>query len=210
MFQCWIAAKLERDGGPPSLKGMVIRENIKMENVEMKEQPQHIKRKEDTVDYQEINNLALDSKADPKFRRLKDRANTHLLVATIIATVTFSAGFTMPGGYESQGRNQGIAVLCQESAFKAFLIADTSAFCGSAVSMLIHFWASLYRNFYEVQYYIRISAALTLYSIIGMVIAFIFGTNAVLAGSSGFATANLSIGFGFFVIFCFVVFNKLK
>nr|POF23002.1 isoform 2 of protein accelerated cell death 6 [Quercus suber] len=31
----------------------------------------------------------------------KDRANTLLLVSTLVATVTFAAGFTIPGGYNS-------------------------------------------------------------------------------------------------------------
>lgn len=37
---------------------------------------------------------------------------THLLVATLLATVTFAAAFTMPGGYQSEkGLDQGAIVL---------------------------------------------------------------------------------------------------
>ncbi|KAL7163129.1 hypothetical protein ACSBR2_039263 [Camellia fascicularis] len=40
------------------------------------------------------------------------RVQTHLIVATLIATVTFAAGFTMPGGYDgNQGPQQGMPVL---------------------------------------------------------------------------------------------------
>ncbi|CBI35183.3 unnamed protein product, partial [Vitis vinifera] len=56
--------------------------------------------------------------------RLKDISNTHLLVATLIATVTFAAGFTLPGGYNDEGPDKGKAVLSTKIAFKAFLLSD--------------------------------------------------------------------------------------
>ncbi|GMY21922.1 ankyrin repeat-containing protein At5g02620-like [Fagus crenata] len=34
---------------------------------------------------------------------LKEGSRTHLLVATLIATVTYTAAFTVPGGYQNQG-----------------------------------------------------------------------------------------------------------
>ena len=51
-----------------------------------------------------------------------------MLVAALIAAVTFAAGFTMPSGYISEkGPAQGLAILTNNSAFKAFLINNTIA-----------------------------------------------------------------------------------
>uniref|UniRef100_A0A2N9GUC5 PGG domain-containing protein n=1 Tax=Fagus sylvatica TaxID=28930 RepID=A0A2N9GUC5_FAGSY len=63
-------------------------------------------------------------------------SQTHLLVATLIATVTFTAAFTVPGGYQSQGVDEGLAVLGKSAAFGAFLIANTLAFGLSMTSIL--------------------------------------------------------------------------
>uniref|UniRef100_F6HI81 PGG domain-containing protein n=1 Tax=Vitis vinifera TaxID=29760 RepID=F6HI81_VITVI len=44
----------------------------------------------------------------PNTDQYKDRVNTLLLVSTLVATVTFAAGFTMPGGYNSSNPSAGI------------------------------------------------------------------------------------------------------
>ena len=49
----------------------------------------------------------------------------------------------MPGGYQSQGVDEGLAVLGKSAAFGAFLIANTLAFGLSMTSILVHFIASL-------------------------------------------------------------------
>ena len=46
---------------------------------------------------------------------------SHLVVAALIATVTFAAAFTLPGGYKS---DQGTALLAKKAAFIVFVISD--------------------------------------------------------------------------------------
>lgn len=47
-------------------------------------------------------------------------------MAALFATVTFTAAFTVPGGNQNGGGpDQGTAVLISNTAFKAFVIADT-------------------------------------------------------------------------------------
>ncbi|XP_038987521.1 protein ACCELERATED CELL DEATH 6-like isoform X1 [Phoenix dactylifera] len=63
------------------------------------------------------------------------------LTAILIATVTFAAAFTMPGGFSSdEGPDEGLPILAKKAAFKAFLISDTIAMVASlAVSFLCIF-----------------------------------------------------------------------
>ncbi|KAK9291352.1 hypothetical protein L1049_019298 [Liquidambar formosana] len=89
--RAWITMKLVLAGALPSLKGVVYGDNTKTKL------PQHVESKE-PAEYQEKKHTALDRKGElreneeSKYHRLKDISNTHLLVATIIATVTFAAG----------------------------------------------------------------------------------------------------------------------
>ncbi|KAG5554519.1 hypothetical protein RHGRI_012162 [Rhododendron griersonianum] len=49
-------------------------------------------------------------------------------VGALIATITFAAAFTIPGGYDgNQGRDQGMAILSRAAAFQAFAITNTIA-----------------------------------------------------------------------------------
>ncbi|CAI9776880.1 unnamed protein product [Fraxinus pennsylvanica] len=67
-------------------------------------------------------------------------ADTHMLMATLITTVAFAAGFTVPGGYDGKdGPNEGLAVLSRKAAFKAFIISDTLAMICSACAICLHF-----------------------------------------------------------------------
>ncbi|XP_022760832.1 ankyrin repeat-containing protein NPR4-like [Durio zibethinus] len=132
-----------------------------------------------------------------KIEILNKATNAHLLVATLVATVTFTAAFTVPGGYKSE---QGTATLSRDSAFKAFIITDTLAFVFSLLAIALHFTvASESRKL--VQYlleYIQVADYLTCLAMAAMVIAFSTGTYAVLESSSGFAIAACSLGISFF------------
>ncbi|KAG5554515.1 hypothetical protein RHGRI_012158 [Rhododendron griersonianum] len=63
---------------------------------------------------------------------------TLMVVATLIATITFAAAYAIPGGYDgNQGRDQGMAVLARATAFQAFVITNTIAIICSVISMLL-------------------------------------------------------------------------
>ena len=55
------------------------------------------------------------------------------LVAILIATITFAAAFTLPGGYSSDAGTEGLPIMAKKVAFQAFLISDTIAMCSSFV-----------------------------------------------------------------------------
>ncbi|KAM1513947.1 hypothetical protein ACFX11_025788 [Malus domestica] len=45
----------------------------------------------------------------------RNRVNTLLVVATLVATVTFAAGFTMPGGYSNSVLMRASQPCCNQS-----------------------------------------------------------------------------------------------
>uniref|UniRef100_A0A0E0F4A7 PGG domain-containing protein n=1 Tax=Oryza meridionalis TaxID=40149 RepID=A0A0E0F4A7_9ORYZ len=77
------------------------------------------------------------------------------LVAILIATITFAAAFTLPGGYSNDASNEGYPVMARKFSFQAFLIADTLAMCSSlavAFICIVARWEDLqfllhYRSF---------------------------------------------------------------
>ncbi|KAK1583239.1 hypothetical protein Q3G72_022059 [Acer saccharum] len=68
-------------------------------------------------------------------------AQTLSVMATLIATFTFTAAFTMPGGYTSDGQHKGMAVLIRRTAFKAFVVTDTLALTTSMTAAVVVFWS---------------------------------------------------------------------
>jgi hypothetical protein len=60
------------------------------------------------------------------------------LVAILIATITFAAAFTLPGGYSTDPGNEGLPIVAREIAFKAFLFSDTLAMCSSFAVAFIY------------------------------------------------------------------------
>jgi hypothetical protein len=52
--------------------------------------------------------------------------NTSLvaILIVLIATITFAAAFTLPGGYITDSGNEGLPIMSRKFAFKAFLISD--------------------------------------------------------------------------------------
>ncbi|XP_068344009.1 ankyrin repeat-containing protein NPR4-like [Pyrus communis] len=137
---------------------------------------------------------------------LQKAKETHLVVAALIATVTFAAGFTMPGGYQSEiGPDQGSAVLSRSAAFKAFVITDTLAMAMSSCSVLVLLYSSIHTKWNHmdqesVTFHMVVS--LTMWALMAMVVAFITGTYAVLGGHSpGLAVAACVLGCIIFFVF---------
>ncbi|KAH7843109.1 hypothetical protein Vadar_012712 [Vaccinium darrowii] len=134
---------------------------------------------------------------------LKKLSKNHMLVATLIATITFAAAFTIPGGYEvNQGPEEGMAVLVRQASFKAFVIANTIAVMCSTSSVVYYVYAGLYYfddknqgKHYEKGFY------LVLIAIITMTVSFISGTYAMLVHSLGLAIATSIIASTTFLIY---------
>ncbi|PIN23609.1 hypothetical protein CDL12_03666 [Handroanthus impetiginosus] len=69
--------------------------------------------------------------------------NTFLLVSTLVATVTFAAAFTVPGGYNSSGTDSGIATMLRDKGFHIFVFCDSIAMYSSIIAAVALIWAQL-------------------------------------------------------------------
>ncbi|XP_056161762.1 ankyrin repeat-containing protein At5g02620-like [Syzygium oleosum] len=105
-----------------------------------------------------------------------------LLVAVLIATVTFAAAFTMPGGYNNDGPNQGMATLAGRAAFKAFVISNTTAFSFSILALFLQYDTMNVNNRQQARYANRAGDCIYV-AILGMVLAFACGTYVVLTST---------------------------
>lgn len=133
-----------------------------------------------------------------QFRKGKD---PHLLVATLIATVSFAAGFTMPGGYISEkGSEQGQAILGRSSAFKAFLMSNTIALMLSSFSVIAHLFAPLCPHG-AIGRLFMCQLFCTAFAMLAMGISFITATYGVLRQSSALSIATLVIGIVYSLLF---------
>ncbi|XP_021860822.1 uncharacterized protein [Spinacia oleracea] len=69
---------------------------------------------------------------------LLDVRNSLFVVAALLATITFTAGFTLPGGLNQE---TGEALLATEVAFLVFLISNTLAMCTSMLVLICLVWS---------------------------------------------------------------------
>ncbi|XP_075665020.1 protein ACCELERATED CELL DEATH 6-like [Castanea sativa] len=72
--------------------------------------------------------------------KYKERTDSLLLVATLVATVTFAAAFTMPGGYNGPG---GMATFLEKPMFQVFVISNTIAMYSAITAVIGLIWAHL-------------------------------------------------------------------
>ncbi|KAL7177289.1 hypothetical protein ACSBR2_030608 [Camellia fascicularis] len=76
--------------------------------------------------------LKPESPTTKKYRN--NMVNTLLLVSILVTTVTFSAGFTLPGGYNNSYPHEGMATLVTRLSFQIFLISNTIALYSSIIA----------------------------------------------------------------------------
>ncbi|XP_027099210.2 protein ACCELERATED CELL DEATH 6-like [Coffea arabica] len=113
-------------------------------------------------------------------KRVEKLAANYSIVATLIATVTFAAGLTVPGGYYSDGPHRGMAVLSKKAAFITFVISDSLAMIASigAVLGLIRLFQT--KNYRLKLTIVRATRRRIFAAVILMMIAFLTGLCAVL------------------------------
>ena len=153
------------------------------------------------------------SRKDRFVSGMKEASQYHLVVDTLIATVAFTAGITMPGGFrDHDGPHPGSAGLTGNAAFKAFVITNTLAMVQSCSAAFIHLFMPLLfhdKNLIGDFSFLLASLAfcLSISAMGAMMLAFVTGTCAVLMHSLNLAIANSVIGLCFFIPLFFVIFG---
>ncbi|CAI9089425.1 OLC1v1023997C1 [Oldenlandia corymbosa var. corymbosa] len=129
----------------------------------------------------------------------RDKVNVILLVATLVATVTFTAGFTVPGGTNNSDPDQGIANMLEKVKFQAFVICDSLAMYISIIVAVILLWAQLAD---QKSMYVALKLALPLLGIAlaMMSIAFMAGMYLVVSKLGWLAKLVLLLGSHFVVV----------
>ena len=141
---------------------------------------------------------------------MKETSQYHLVVDTLIATVTFTAGITMPGGFIGQeGPHSGSPVLMKNTAFKAFIITNTIAMVLSSSAAFIQLFMPLLfheQNLGDFPFLLLASLAFSfsIFAMAAMVLAFVLGTYAVLMHSLGLAITNSVVGLFMFTPVLFI------
>ncbi|KAJ9159164.1 hypothetical protein P3X46_024689 [Hevea brasiliensis] len=128
---------------------------------------------------QEDNSKSME-RVEGMISELKKAKDSHLIVATLIATVTFAAGFTIPGGYIS---DKGTAVLSKKAAFQVFLLSNGFALVFSTSVVLIQFMLAMQGNKRKFFQLFSCASWLTIIATILMVVAFTTGTYVALPSS---------------------------
>ncbi|KAK6232966.1 hypothetical protein SCA6_003039 [Theobroma cacao] len=128
----------------------------------------------------------------------RSRLEIHLLIAMLIATVTFQAAFMVPGGYNEDGPDKGTAQSIQKAPFKAFLIFNTIAFIFSIATVYIQFATSKF-SYYLRSRYASLAEVMIFIAVLGMLLAFASGMYVELANSNGLRLM------GYIVVGCFLL-----
>ncbi|KAL5707903.1 hypothetical protein ACHQM5_018754 [Ranunculus cassubicifolius] len=157
--------------------------------------------------YKQIVQEEVEAKDDFWFdlKERKDISNIQLLVAALIATVTFAAGITLPGGFKDDGENEGMATLTRVTTFRAFVISNTIAMLLSLSAIFVHFQMSLAKNVKTINLLFGHATTYILAALIAMAVAFLTGSYAVLSNAHGLATTVVVICCCIFYVFLVIL-----
>ncbi|XP_074319480.1 protein ACCELERATED CELL DEATH 6-like [Silene latifolia] len=106
--------------------------------------------------------------------------STLSVVAALLATLTFAAGFTLPGGFNS---DTGNAILSHKAPFIVFILADTYAMCCAMLVLFCLMWSMVCDSDKSVVLIDR-SVLILMQSLYGTLVAFMTGVYTVIAYKS--------------------------
>jgi hypothetical protein len=139
---------------------------------------------QDATSFINLLNHAKDTVTNKTRKDIKSLTQTYTgntsLVAILIATVTFAAAFTLPGGYSTDPGNEGLPIMARKFAFKAFLISDTLAMCSSLAVAFVCIIAK-WEDLEFLLYYRFFTKKLMWFAYMATTIAFATGLYTVLA-----------------------------
>ncbi|CAL2247810.1 unnamed protein product [Prunus armeniaca] len=143
----------------------------------------------------------------PNEESIKDRVNTLLVVATLVATMAFAAGFTMPGGNNGDAPQEGMAILLTNAMFQAFVICNTIAMYTAILVAVCLIWAQL-GDLNLVGTALRLALPLLGISLTMISLAFMAGVYVVVSSLHWLAYVVLILGV-LFIFTVLVVFTPL-
>ncbi|KAI3962238.1 hypothetical protein MKX01_030788 [Papaver californicum] len=151
---------------------------------------------------EQSNDDKIQTKKEKRIEKLENMSQNHMVVVTLIATVAFAAGFTLPGGYRNDGPEEGMATLAKKSAFIAFMVSNSLAMLLSLYALFIHFWTrfqTAMSNKYELISVAVPTLACTFFAILAMAVAFVTGTYTVISCFPGLAIPLCIFSCSFFI-----------
>ncbi|XP_062076419.1 ankyrin repeat-containing protein At5g02620-like [Humulus lupulus] len=138
-----------------------------------------------------------------------DIANVNLLVATIVASITFAAGVQIPGGYN----DAGMAILKDNASFKLFMVFNSLAFGFSAASIFFNFKLALYQKRFCRPTFSVMAINLNVASIASTVLAYAMSTKSTLLDTKTspwvIASSAFVIPVAYFIIHLYFYFLRL-
>ncbi|KAI4352835.1 hypothetical protein L6164_007049 [Bauhinia variegata] len=142
----------------------------------------------------------------PQVHWIKDQISTLMLVTILVATVTFAAGFTVPGGFIDSGPDMkaiGVAALINRLMFKVFIICDVVAMYSSTFAAFILLWAQL-GDFHMAISATHFALLLVAVALVTMSTAFMAAVHLIVRNLSWLAYTVIIMGFIFLSMFLVV------
>ncbi|KAK3404687.1 hypothetical protein EUGRSUZ_K01000 [Eucalyptus grandis] len=139
---------------------------------------------------------------------IKDQVNTLLLVATLVASVTFTAGLTLPGGYNAPSDpHPGMVTMLHHKMFQVFVIANVLAMYSSILAVVVLLWG-LNRDFYVAELAYHSAGPLLLMALTSMSVAFLAAITVAVSKLTWLGILVLHIGV-FYLVMVVVVLAAL-
>ncbi|PHT48789.1 hypothetical protein CQW23_12997 [Capsicum baccatum] len=153
---------------------------------------------------------------DINIKGILSAAQMQLVVATLLVTVTFAAGFTLPRGFESDvnSPNKGMTVLIKKTSFRAFIITDAIAFACSTGAIFSYLYMATnprpisYQDLDYLWSLSKVGARSQLVAMSAVVNAFVIGMYATLAHLLGLAVTVCAIGCISFIMYVWEVLSQ--
>ncbi|XP_074269810.1 protein ACCELERATED CELL DEATH 6-like [Silene latifolia] len=165
-----------------------------------------------------INTIGSVENSEGKPKKIQERIDylqkvgeTRLVVAALIATVSFTAGFTLPGGFDqSPGETIGLAVLVKKASFIVFLISNTIAFTLSSLAVICYFVLPTQTRLMGAKSVSDYAYVLSTVSMGALMIAFVTGVYAVVSQSTALGLIIIAISLFYFFWYCFLLVKSFK